>query len=293
MRQRPLPLRLLFGSRMRRLGWSGWAGSTRCTETWYRCAWLPVSPTLPNHLLLCPACPHALPSCLPALPACLLVCLPALCAVELSNCLASTIPSLFPHPLGYLLPACLPPCLQPVQLAVRELQYGLALLAGRRFVADQQTGQLVPVLARLMAFPRAMATSTGAAAAQLDSPTVQQAVADAAAAAAEARLSSAGAPAGSAADVAEKAKRAAYGAAMSARLQLLRCSLTAAARDVEAARLGADAMAAQSSGSAVAAAQARLHAIFMGELAEDYWVGWSGVGLDTEIELQNHAHLGV
>lgn len=157
---------------------------------------------------------------------------------------------------------------QPVQLAVQELRYGLALMAGASAVAPHQpAARLAPVLARLMAFPRAAAASAGAgteaAPLQLDSPEVQQAVADAAAAAAEARGSGA-APSGGI-DAAEQAKRAAYAAAMAARLQLLRCTLAATARDVEAARLGAGGATAAASAAALAEAQGRLHGIFMGE----------------------------
>lgn len=157
---------------------------------------------------------------------------------------------------------------QPVQLAVQELRYGLALMAGSATMAPHQPAAwLAPVLARLMAFPRAAAAKAGGASSeagplQLDDPQVQQAVADAASAAAEARGSWATA---SGADSAEQAKRATYTAAMSARLQLLRCSLAAAARDVEAARLGASRSATATSAGAVVEAQARLHAIFMGE----------------------------
>lgn len=157
---------------------------------------------------------------------------------------------------------------QPVQLAVQELRYGLALLAGRAtLAADGRTRQLAPVLARLMAFPQAAASSAAAsgpaaASLQLDSPAVQQAVADAAAAAAEARAAQAVAAAG-AADGIDKGRRSAYAAGMSARLQLLRCSLAAAARDVEAAGLGSGGN--EATAAAVAAQQAHLHAIFMGE----------------------------
>lgn len=156
---------------------------------------------------------------------------------------------------------------QPVQLAVQELRYGLALMGGSATLAPTQPGaQLAAVLARLMAFPRAAAAKAGgeggkAAPVQLDRPHVQQAVADAAAVAAEARGSAA---AVSGVDLAEQAKRVAYTAAMAARLQLLRCSLSAAARDVEAARLGASRGAASTSAGALAEAQARLHTIFMG-----------------------------
>lgn len=161
---------------------------------------------------------------------------------------------------------------QPIQLAVQELRYGLALMAGSTALAEAApASQLAPVLARLMAFPRAAAAASGngfPAAVQLDSPAVQQAVADAAAAAASEARSQAAAAAAIApgGDVAEQAKRGAYAASMSARLQLLRCSLSAAARDAEAARLGSGGGAgAQASAAAVAAAQQRLHAIFGGE----------------------------
>lgn len=156
---------------------------------------------------------------------------------------------------------------QPVQLAVQELRYGLALMAGSATLAPHQpAARLAPVLARLMAFPRAAAAKAGGASSeagplQLDNPQVQQAVADAASAAAEAR----GSAAAASGDPAEQAKRAAYTAAMSARLQLLRCSLAAAARDVEATRLGASSSTAATSAGAVVEARARLHAIFMGE----------------------------
>lgn len=146
-------------------------------------------------------------------------------------------------------------------------------MAGAARLAPTQAGaRLAPVLARLMAFPRAaaagMAGSSQPAAGpvQLDSPEVQQAVADAAGAAAEAR--GAGAAAGSGVDAAEQARRAAYQAAMAARLQLLRCSLAEAARELQVARLGGG----QATAAAVAAAQGRLHALFMGA-----WVG-GGVG---------------
>ncbi|KAL4440107.1 hypothetical protein ABPG75_003108 [Micractinium tetrahymenae] len=172
---------------------------------------------------------------------------------------------------------------QPVQLAVQELRYGLALLAGRAaLAADQQSTRLAPVLARLMAFPRAAASRVAGtaavpgdgAAALLDSPEVQQAVGDAAAAGAEARLCAALASSGSS-DAAEKAKRAAYAAAMSARLQLLRCSLSAAARDVQAGQLGAGSGAAAAAD--VAAAQARLHFIFM-----EFVGAWEDVKAEEE-----------
>lgn len=157
---------------------------------------------------------------------------------------------------------------QPVQLAVQELRYGLALMAGSAAVAAEAPGsQLAPVLARLMAFPRAAAS----AAVHLDSPEVQQAVAAAAAAAAAERSSQAAADTdtdgGPGLDAAEQAKRSAYTASMSARLQLLRCSLSAAAKDIAAARLGATGSAsAQASASGLLAAQGRLHTIFMGGL---------------------------
>lgn len=175
------------------------------------------------------------------------------------------------------------PALQPVQLAVQELRYGLALLSGAASLAPAQPGaRLAPVLARLMAFPRASAAAASwdaspaagsqqQPATQLDSPEVQQAVADAAAAAAEARGTGAAASGG--VDAAEAARRAAYQAAMAARLQLLRCSLDEAARDLRAARLGGGASA------SVAAAQGRLHAIFMGERPPLPWqrvAGWHG-----------------
>lgn len=164
-----------------------------------------------------------------------------------------------------------PPSLQPIQLAVQELRYGLALLSGRTALAAGQRGaQLAPVLARLMAFPRSATSSMAGAAggALLDSRDVQQAVGDAAAEAAEARVGAALASS-SGSDAAEKAMRAAYAAAMSARLQLLRCSLAAAAQDLRAARLGAGTGAA--SAADVAAAQARLHSIFMGEGGQAAW----------------------
>ncbi len=167
------------------------------------------------------------------------------------------------HPCGLCCPGPFP--LQPIQLAVQELRYGLALLAGRTALASSRRGaQLAPVLARLMAFPRSAASAVagGAATALLDSRDVQQAVGDAAAEAAEARLGAALAGSGGS-DVAEKARRAAYAAAMSARLRLLRCSLAAAAQDLQAARLGAGSGAA--SAADVASAQARLHSIFLGE----------------------------
>lgn len=148
---------------------------------------------------------------------------------------------------------------QPVQLAVGELRYGLSLMAGAAVVAPGQRGaQLAPVLARLMAFPRATASIAVPAAGPvcLDSPGVQQAVADAAAEAAQAHGSSGGD------DAAEQLQRHTYTASMSARLQLLRCSLASTAREVEAARLGAGG---GTSAAALASAQGRLHAIFMGE----------------------------
>jgi midasin len=157
---------------------------------------------------------------------------------------------------------------QPVQLAVQELRYGLALMQGAAAAAADSPGaRLAPVLARLMAFPRAAAAAApGLPPIQLDSPDVQQAAADAAAtAAAEAAPSQAASAAG--ADAAEEGKRRSYAAAMSARLQLLRCSLAAAANDVQAALLGADGSSGgQACTASVAAAQARLHSIFMGEL---------------------------
>ena len=169
---------------------------------------------------------------------------------------------------------------QPVQLAVQELRYGLALLVGSAaLAASTPSARLAPVAAQLMAFPRAAAASATAGAAlasrvesgpgnggggiELDSPAVQQAVVDAAGAAAEARAHEAVAagriPASAAEDPAEYARRASYMAAISARLQLLRCSLAATARSVAGARAGAGCA------SALATAQARLHTIFLGE----------------------------
>jgi len=157
---------------------------------------------------------------------------------------------------------------RPVQLAVQELRYGLALMAGSATPERHHPGrQPAAVPARPMALPRAAEAKAGganakAAALQLDDPQGQQAVADAASAAAQARSSAAVA---GGVDPAEQAKRVAYTAAMAARLQLLRCSLAAAARDVEAARLGATGSTVAATAGAVAEAQARLHAIFMGE----------------------------
>ena len=181
-----------------------------------------------------------------------------LCSVVSADCLVGYQPFL-PCTASSSCP------LQPVQLAVQELRYGLALMAGSAATsAGSQGSQLAPVLARLMAFPRA-AAAAAAATVELDSSAVQQAVADAAGAAAEARSTEAAAHSASAADAAERAKRVNYQASMAARLQLLRCSLTAAARGVEAAQLGASVGAAQASAAGVVAQQARLHAIFMGE----------------------------
>ena len=150
---------------------------------------------------------------------------------------------------------------QPVRLAVRELQYGLAMMAGRvQASLDTPGSQLAPVMCHLMAFPRAAAAASGRcpASVRLDSPLVQRAVADAAAAAAEAHWPLAADAGG--VDLAEQAKRRTYTAAMSARLQLLRCSLAAVAKDAQASRLGS-----LGDATATAAVQQRLHTIFMGE----------------------------
>lgn len=181
-----------------------------------------------------------------------------------SPCQSTAVPAGLTPPLRPFVPRPFLP-LQPIQLAVQELRYGLALLAGRAALASSRRGALLaPVLAHLMAFPRSAASAVagGAATALLDSRDVQQAVGDAAAEAAEARLGAALASSDGS-DAVEKARRAAHAAAMSARLRLLRCSLAVASQDLRAARLGAGSGAA--SAADVASAQARLHSIFLGE----------------------------
>ena len=144
---------------------------------------------------------------------------------------------------------------QPVQLAVLELQYGLALMQGRAALASlPAVRQLAPVLSQLLSFPCATADRL-----VLDAKAVQSAVAAAISSAALQRWEQRGAagPEGRLG-----AQRAAEGAGAAARLQLLRVALHHRAIELQSAQLaGSEATASQ-----VAAAQLQLHVVFSGEM---------------------------
>ena len=144
---------------------------------------------------------------------------------------------------------------QPVQLAVQELRYGLSLMAGVVTLgAGPSTATMASVVVQLMAYPRLSAAAQLSAVA-LDAPAVQAAVATAATSAVAERQ-----PASTSPEQAEGQKAALYAAGIAARLRLLRIALHDGVRDAGAARAGGD-------DGALASALQRLHAIFQGERA--------------------------
>jgi hypothetical protein len=138
---------------------------------------------------------------------------------------------------------------QPVQLAVHELRYGLALGCGAAALGGTGAG-VAEAAAQLMTFPTLAAAGAGQ---RGESDGMQQAVAAAAAAAAADR----GAADGAAADAASPAADAAAAAALVARLKLLRVALHEASHQAAAA----------STAAAKSAAADRLHRIFLAFLA--------------------------
>lgn len=153
--------------------------------------------------------------------------------------------------------------LQPVQLAVQELRYGLALLQGAAALAAVPTAApLAPVIATLMAFPRAAAEGWAAA---LDAPAVQQAAATAASDAVLRRAGVGHTVASEGGDASLDLRRVAEGAAAAARLRLLRVALHIAAADLAAGRLSAG----PETAPHVANDQLRLHSVFAGAAGSD------------------------
>lgn len=142
---------------------------------------------------------------------------------------------------------------QPVQLAVQELRYGLSLMAGAVTLgAGPSTTTMASVVVQLMAYPR-LSGAAQLSAVALDAPAVQAAVAAAATSAVAERQ-----PASTSPEQAEGQKAALYAAGIAARLRLLRIALHDGVRDARAARAGGD-------DGALASALQRLHAIFQGE----------------------------
>ncbi|GAB4814208.1 hypothetical protein N2152v2_001254 [Parachlorella kessleri] len=172
---------------------------------------------------------------------------------------------------------------QPIQLAVQEVRYGLSLMAGSAaLLAMPSVGTITAAAATLMAFPlealggnatpslkaqqqqqeEGMAAGRAVQQVPLEATDVQQAVAELAATAAGAAAATGAALAAGAGDAehAHKARDRLEVARMSARLRLLRVALHHAARAVASAR--ENATGAETQQPDLQEAQQRLHRIF-------------------------------